>query len=183
MGRSNINTRLLYGCSSAFTLCPLSIGFAILWCYIATTIDGEISTHANAAASASLGGEGIDSCAATAAWLSAGALLSPTWFQRSLWSSGFLSVGIWLPSVYLGMPNCYRIAARFPLLLCIVSPKTISRCLVGLGLKVIWAPKAETWIVQGREDEEEDWKQSEISLCRIIPGVKDSLFPRMTTSV
>lgn len=41
------------------------------------TTDGEISTHAEAAASADIGGEGIDSWAATAAWLSGWALLNP----------------------------------------------------------------------------------------------------------
>lgn len=55
----------------------LSIGF-FLWGCIATTTDGEISTHANAAANDNLGGERIDSCATTAAWLSAWALLNLT---------------------------------------------------------------------------------------------------------
>ena len=73
-GGSNIN--ILHGCSPAFTLCPPKyMGF--LWGYSGTTIYGEISTHANAAASANLDGEGIDSCATTAAWLSAWALLNP----------------------------------------------------------------------------------------------------------
>lgn len=48
-----------------------------MWSYIATTIDGEISTHANAEASANLDGEGINSCVTTAARLSAWAFLNP----------------------------------------------------------------------------------------------------------
>lgn len=74
-GRSNIN--ILHGCSPTFTLCPLSKCFPILWGYIATRTDGEISTSANAATSTNLGGEGIDSCATTSGWLSAWTFLSP----------------------------------------------------------------------------------------------------------
>lgn len=71
-GRSNTN--VLHGYSPAFILFPLE--YRDLFLRLMTT-DGEIATHAKAAASADLGGEGTDSWATTAAWLSGWALLNP----------------------------------------------------------------------------------------------------------
>lgn len=70
-GRSNIN--FLHGCSPAFTLCSWVQGF------ISEVNDNwwwDFNT-CRVAASSDLGGEGTDSWATTAAWLSGWALLNP----------------------------------------------------------------------------------------------------------
>lgn len=170
-GRSNIN--ILHGCSPTFTLCPLSRCFPILWGYIATRTDGEISTSANAATSTNLGGEGIDSCAA---WTFLSpvqeVILKKAMVFRFPFHWHLAALGIYRDAKLL-----HALSVGFPLLLCIFYPKTISCFLVDLSLKVNWAPEAETWVVWRREDEEQYWKGSEIFPCRVNPGLKDSLFP------